>query len=210
MRALARHLSLLLAVSLLRWGQADFQGAGRGSLLKQGTCHTGLLHGTNNQRAAGVLRGPENVYENATRTFIGRVRRVFPAEKGEVQDNEAKFEAYKAKSEAELAQYKQESAAAIIALVSKVNSLTPVGSYPKPVLVCFCIFKSVQMILHLVQPHQADQMLTPLKERGTTFLIRALTNSATKIRSSCHMHCHAMCTSEGCSEGLHCLQLLRQ
>ena len=87
-----------------------------------------MTHSAENQHAAGVLRGLENVYGNTTRSFIGRVGRVFPADKGEVQNNDAKFEAYKAKSEAELAEYRQESAAAINALVSKVNSMTPVRS----------------------------------------------------------------------------------
>ena len=63
---------------------------------------------------------------------VSKVERLLPADKGNVQDNDAKFEAYKAKTDAELAEDKQE----INALISKVNSLTPVGSFSKHVSSC--------------------------------------------------------------------------
>ncbi len=45
---------------------------------------------------AGVLRGPETLYDNVTRVAASIVVRALPASNGEVQDNKAEFEAYKA------------------------------------------------------------------------------------------------------------------
>ena len=49
----------------------------------------------------------------------------------------------------------------------------------------------MMMILHLFQPHQADQMLDP----DRIFCMQALTNLATPIRSSCHMKACIVCCS---------------
>ena len=63
----------------------------------------------------GTLRGPENLYENVTAGAFNKLERHLPASKGEVQDNNAAFEAYK-----------NETTTIINALVSEVNALTPV------------------------------------------------------------------------------------
>ena len=47
----------------------------------------------------------------------------------------------------------------------------------------------MMMILHLFQPHQADQMLDP----DRIFCMQALPNLATPIRSSCHMKACIVC-----------------
>ena len=67
--------------------------------------------------AAGTLRSPETLYKNVTMGAVSRVGRLLPATKGEVQDVKVKFEAYR-----------NETTAVINALVSEINSLTPVGS----------------------------------------------------------------------------------
>ncbi|CAL5225989.1 g8791 [Coccomyxa viridis] len=68
MKALARHLRLLLTLSLVLGGQSEFQGK---------------------------LRGPENLYENVTAGAFNKVERQLPATKGEVQDITADLTAYK-------------------------------------------------------------------------------------------------------------------
>ena len=100
------------------------------------------------EHVAGTLRGPENLYDNVTRTVVTRVGRILPASEGEVQDNEArlqayqaetasrfeeyqtKYEDYKAKSEARFEKYRDETTGIINALVVKTNTLTPVCFYP--------------------------------------------------------------------------------
>lgn len=83
--------------------------------------------------AAGVLRGPENLYEDAIKVIQSNVNRLVPASKSETQDVEAKveqLEEFKAESEvykAESEKNKAETAAIINNLISKVNSLTPVS-----------------------------------------------------------------------------------
>lgn len=67
--------------------------------------------------ATGKLRGPENLYENVTAGAFNKVGRLLPATKGEVQDVNAEFEAYK-----------NETTAVINALVSELNVLSPVRS----------------------------------------------------------------------------------
>ena len=73
--------------------------------------------------AAGRLRGPENLYENVT---MGTVRRVgkLPATKGELQDTNAIVQAHNTAFE----QYKNETTTIFNALVTRLNSLTLVGS----------------------------------------------------------------------------------
>ena len=83
---------------------------------------------------AGVVAQPENLYNNATRTVVNTVEGFFPANKAEVKEVKAEFEAYKTVSKAEFTEYKAESeayksrtTAVINALVQEVNSLTPVS-----------------------------------------------------------------------------------
>ena len=50
-----------------------------------------------------------------------------------MQDDEAKFQEYKAKSEernAQFEEYKKDTAGIINALIGKINGLTPVGTHP--------------------------------------------------------------------------------
>ena len=70
--------------------------------------------------ATGKLRGPENLYENVTAGAFNKVERQLPATKGEVQDITA-----------DLTAYKNETTAVINALVSEINSLTPVRDLSK-------------------------------------------------------------------------------
>ena len=77
-----------------------------------------------------MLRGPETLYDTVTRGAANTVTRALPASKGEVRDNEAKLEAYKATSEehnAVFEEYRNETTGIINALVGKLNSLTPVS-----------------------------------------------------------------------------------
>ena len=67
-------------------------------------------------RGPGARRGPGNLYNNVTMGAVSRLGRLVPATKGEVQDVNAEFE-----------QYKNETTTVINALVSEINSLTPVG-----------------------------------------------------------------------------------
>ena len=76
--------------------------------------------------AAGAPRGLGNLHNNATTAALNKVERLLPATKGQVQDVKADFE-----------EYKNETTTLIDALVSEVNSLTPVGSHSLPhVKVC--------------------------------------------------------------------------
>ena len=68
---------------------------------------------------AGILRGPENLYDNVTKGILSTTTAALPAKRGEVQGIEA-----------ELAEYKSETTTLINSLVDKVNSLTPVGTPP--------------------------------------------------------------------------------
>ena len=55
---------------------------------------------------------------------------------------------------------------------------------------CTVMLLMMMMILHLFQPHQADQMFDP----GSRILrVQALTNLATPIRSSCHIKACIVC-----------------
>lgn len=84
------------------------------------------------QHAAGVLRGPEALYDNVTRHAVSDVWKSLPASRGAVQEDEAKFQEYKAKLEERNAQseeYKKDTAGIINALISKINGLTPVGTH---------------------------------------------------------------------------------
>ena len=79
-----------------------------------------------NEHAAGPLRGPGGLY-NVTKSTVGTVERLLPANQGEIQDIETRlesFDAFKAESE----QYRLETTATINSLVGKVNTLTPVGA----------------------------------------------------------------------------------
>ena len=76
----------------------------------------------------------DNLYNNVTRRVFNTVEGILPANRAEVNQVKADFEAYKAVSKAEFTEYKAESEAyksnttAIInALVGEVNSLTPVS-----------------------------------------------------------------------------------
>ena len=83
--------------------------------------------------AAG--RGPENLYENITRSTLARIEDSLPASKGKVdalvlasgQASDAKLEAVNSKLEAQLAEYKNMTSTIINSLVDEVNALTPVG-----------------------------------------------------------------------------------
>ena len=77
------------------------------------------------EHAAGPLRGPEDLYINITRGMVSNLGRILPADKGEVQDAQARIEGleeYKAESEV----YKNQTTTLINSLVGEVNSLTPV------------------------------------------------------------------------------------
>lgn len=87
------------------------------------------------EHAAGALRGPVNLFGNVTRGAIIRASRALPATEGELQDNEARldayragFEDYKAQSDARFEKYRNETTGIINALVDKTNTLTPVSS----------------------------------------------------------------------------------
>ena len=145
MRALGRHLRLLLTISLLVCGQADFKGAKQDSETREISLSTpsrmsafryltsNLRQGTETMHSAGVLGAPENLYEDVVKVIQSNVNRLVPASKSETKDVEAKVEAleeYKAESEVNKAkseEYKKETTAIINSLIAKVNSLTPVS-----------------------------------------------------------------------------------
>ena len=73
------------------------------------------------EHAAGTLAGPENLYENVTKSIDNStVGRLLPADKGTVEGLEARVEG--------LEEYKTETGVVINKLVSKINSLTPVST----------------------------------------------------------------------------------
>ena len=69
----------------------------------------------------GKLRGPDNLFENITKSTFTKIDNAFPASRGNLQASDSKLEA-------ELDAYKKETTAIINGLVSKVNALTPIGS----------------------------------------------------------------------------------
>lgn len=69
----------------------------------------------------GKLRGPDNLFENITKSTLITIDNAFPASKGNLQASDSKLEA-------ELEVYKNETTMVINALVGEVNALTPVGS----------------------------------------------------------------------------------
>ena len=77
------------------------------------------------EHAAGVLRGPENLYRDNTKDVVNRINNLLPASKGDVQ---ASAQATDAKLEAQLEEYTNKTTAVINGLVGVVNSMTPVGS----------------------------------------------------------------------------------
>ena len=118
MNALYRHLRLLLTISLLTGGQAEFQG------VMHGLCEVSLEHALTRpasiytadiEHAAGKLGAPETLYDTVTKNVVSKVDTVLPVSKAEFQA------------------YKNETTAVINALVGKLNSLTPVSS---PIVLC--------------------------------------------------------------------------
>ncbi len=91
--------------------------------------------------SAGVVAEPENLYNNVTRSVFNTVDGFLPANRAEVKEIKAEFEAYKAVSKAQFKEYTAKSeafetyenktAALVNALVVEVNSLTPVGRLPE-------------------------------------------------------------------------------
>ena len=75
------------------------------------------------EHAAARLRGPETLYDTVTKDVVSKVDRVLPVSKGEYHDD-------KAAATASFEAYRNETTAIINALVSKLNSLTPVSSLP--------------------------------------------------------------------------------
>ena len=125
MNALYRHLRLLLTISLLVGGQAEFQGemhglceasqsqgrARRNTVLRRDFWHPmESIYTPDVEHAAGKLRAPETLYDTVTKNVVSKVDTVLPVSKAEFQA------------------YKNETTAVINALVGKLNSLTPVSS----------------------------------------------------------------------------------
>ena len=134
------------------------QGTGAGSLTPSAVCPTNLSSSLLLEKlrpitstsiiVAGALTGPGNLSNNVTISTISRVDRLLPATKGQVQDNNAKFE-----------EYRKETTSVIDALVSKVNSLTPVG----------CLFLArVQVCEALLSLQQTPQNFSKLPDPGTS------------------------------------------
>ena len=88
------------------------------------TCVTNALAEVEHA-AGGMLRGPENLYQNITKSAFASIDNSFPASKGVVR-------ASKSKLEAELVEYKNVTTAVINGLVDKVNALTPVRDQLDP------------------------------------------------------------------------------
>lgn len=75
------------------------------------------------ERSAGVLAGPQTLYNNITNGILNGL----PATRGQLQSTDLRLAAVEAElkeDEADIKEYK----AVISRLVGQVNSLTPVGS----------------------------------------------------------------------------------
>ena len=73
----------------------------------------------------GKLQGPENLYENITKSAFASIDNLFPASKGAVRASESKLEA-------ELVEYKNVTTTVINGLIDKLNALTPEGDQLDP------------------------------------------------------------------------------
>ena len=83
----------------------------------------------------GNLSGPENLYENITKSSVASIDNSFPASKGNVRATAAKVEAVNAKleaDEAEAREYRNKTTVVIDLLIGKLNNLTPVGIWLDP------------------------------------------------------------------------------
>ena len=85
--------------------------------------------------AGGKLRGPENLYENITKSTIATIDNSFPASKGEVRTlvraSDSTLQNELTENNNQFKDYKNETTALIDvvnSLVREVNALTPVGS----------------------------------------------------------------------------------
>ena len=165
MKAFHRHLRLFLTLSLVLGGQSETQGIVPDRLYYV-ICPYILEKQHQDreaERAAGTLRGPENLFENVTMAIARKVDRLLPATRGEVQDAKAELtrykndsatqsnalEQFKSETTAEnsaLEQYKSESTAEINALVDKLNTLTPVRT---PLVTHYRIRHAQQISLRL-------------------------------------------------------------
>ena len=78
--------------------------------------------------AGGKLRGPENLYENITKSTIATIDNSFPASKGEVRATDSALQNELTEVKSQFKDYKNETTALINSLVREVNALTPVCS----------------------------------------------------------------------------------
>lgn len=85
--------------------------------------------------ATGVLKGPDNLYENATAGSFNSIDGLLPATKSELRTADRKLETQldaanksNLQLKTEISEYKNETTAVIQDLVDKVKALTPVGS----------------------------------------------------------------------------------
>ena len=109
---------LFLTLSLLFGAQADLRGRiGYCSFICM--CHSVNPTFAETEHAAGSLRGSEKVFNNVTKGIDYKIDSSLPASKGQLEAVEIEFEGYE-----------KGTSAVINGLVSKVNSLTPVGRLP--------------------------------------------------------------------------------